>query len=302
MEFEKQIVIGDRWVYEVDRNKNTWPRFAIEIRQRVRQKLAVNVLVTGEGGIGKSMLAIQLAQIIDADLDPEKQVVYTYSEYLDALMGLGKGKPIIFDEPSYALSHRSWFSEIQQALVKTMESQRFMLHPLFIPIINASLIDKTIRNFLIQYAVYEFARGKAVVYRLKPSQREDKTYYNTIARLDYPLLDSESCDKDSCLDCRDLETCQLLRGRYERKKARIQHQRYREGREEALAKETRTMTLDDIVAKAYSLRDHFKKEDGRIDVSKLRHILRTEAGIKIPLNKSYDVKTSLEAEHPTEFQ
>ena len=132
------------WVCKVDANRGIAPVFSRELQRRVNKKLASNTAVVGEAGIGKSYMAIQMARILDPNMTIE-QVVFTYSEYLKVLMELKMGKPIVFDEPSYAMGKREWYKQVNQALVKTMESQRFMVKPLFISVININLLDKTIR-------------------------------------------------------------------------------------------------------------------------------------------------------------
>ena len=153
---------------------------------------------------------------------------------MELLIDLKMGKAIVFDEPSYAMGKRDWFKDLQKVLVHTLESQRFLVHPLFIPIINMSLLDKTIRNYLIQFQIHVVGRGHAYVYRLKPSQATDKVYRKFMCELFYHQFDSQLCKKDSCLGCKkmgDLENpspddCQIFRAQYERKKREIQFTRY----------------------------------------------------------------------------
>jgi hypothetical protein len=144
------------------------------------------------------------------------------------------GVPIVFDKPSYAMSKRDWYKELNKALVQTIESFRFKVHPLFIPIINKSLLDKTVRSYLLQFQIYVHDRGKATVYRLNPSQFDDKTYQYFFCNLEYPLFDRHLCNRETCLDCSKVEEeCQIFRARYERKKASIQDDRYAQQYEES---------------------------------------------------------------------
>ena len=98
------------------------------------------------------------------------------------LARLKMGKAIVFDEPSYALGKRDGYKELQKVLVHTLESQRFLVHPVFIPIINLALLDKTIRAYLISHVVHVIGRGHSLVYRVKPSQRNEKVYWYQIGR------------------------------------------------------------------------------------------------------------------------
>lgn len=287
--------------YLIDKNNNFFPKFTLELRQRARQKLAVNIMVSGEAGIGKSMMGIQIAQCLKSIFDVEKQVVYTYSKYIEAVMELRRGLPILFDEPTRALGHRTWYNEAQQVLVKTMESQRFMGHPVILPIINPVLIDKTVRNYLVQYIVHVYSRGKAIVYRLKPSQREDKTYWNRVCKLEYPLLSSDLCKRDSCLGCGKLNECNILRGQYERKKRRVVMDWYKEDKAQSIERESKEITIETIVDEANLLRNKFVDSNNRIDVQKLRVVMRMDKSIILSLNKAYEVKANLIHKYPDEY-
>ena len=288
-------------IFLIDREHGVYPRFTYDIRKRLGAKKALNIIVTGEAGSSKSYTAIQLAQNLDPNFDVELQVVYDYSEYMEALLKLPMYRPIVFDEPSYALSKREWYKELQQALVKTIESQRFLVKPLIIPIINQSLLDKTIRSYLIQYLVYCYDRGKAVVYTVKPSHQTDKIYYTRLCKLDYGLLDSDKCKLRSCLGCSRINACQLTRAMYERKKDRIQMSRYEQGKEQALEKESRDLTINQLVEVAYSLRDKYVDHEGHIDPKKLRVVLREDKAVRIGMNKSYDIRATLEHRYPSDF-
>lgn len=277
------------------------PYFTNQLLERVHKAKAVNIIVVGEAGVWKSYCAMDVARhlskLFNIDL-----VVYGYSTYYEALMNkkYGIGVPIVLDEPQDAIDHREWYKEAQQAIVKTITSQRFMGKPLLIPIINPSLIDKTIRNYLVQYQIECTDRGFARVFAISPSQKEDKTYYNFICNLRYGLMDSDKCKKLRCRTCNEFETCTIFRAQYERKKETTQFKKYEQNKEEAIIRESKDLTLDQIFEAAYPLRQNFST-DGHIDVKKLRIILR-EKRIHIGHNKAYDLKTLLEYRYPDDFK
>jgi len=216
---------------------------------------------------------------------------------------------IVFDEPSYAMGKREWYKEINQALVKTIESQRFLVRPLIIPIINLNLLDKTLRDYLVIFQVHITARGKALVYRIRASQGEDKIYRYLMCRLDYPVLDANLCAREleakqeeknqsSCLECRDIDSCPLLRAQYEHKKMAIQLARYEQDEEQAKAKESKEFTLEQLCSmiKPYEC---IYFDGQKIDARKLRYAFHDKLGIKIGHNKSYEIKTRLEMQQNT---
>ena len=298
-----KIQLG-RFEYYNDVDNGIYPRFSTTIRRRVNSKRATNCTVCGEGGIGKTYTANDICRGLSKKFKIE-QVVFRYREFLMAVIYTGMGVPIVFDEPSYAMSKRDWYKELNQALVKTIESFRFKVHPLFIPVINNSLIDKTIRSYLLQFTILVHDRGKASVYRLSPSSFQDKTYQYFYCSLKYPLFDRHLCNKDSCLDCEyllnednpELE-CQIFRAVYERKKAVTQEKRYEQQLAEAEAKEYSELTVQQIVDDLMSIIDKTLNDEGRISIPKLKLVLQKELGIRVGHNKSYDIRALIEYDHP----
>jgi len=296
----QRIKIGEDY-FQRDLDLGYYPIFSLELNRRVKNKEACVVAVVGEAGISKSYTAIQLAKNIDKRFDVG-QIVFTYSEYCRELARNKPGIPIVFDEPSYAMGKREWYKEINQALVKTIESQRFLLRPLIIPIININLLDKTLRDYLVIFQVHVTTKGKGLIYRIRASQGQDKIYRYLICRFEYPILDFDSpqCKVDkalrndsSCLDCEHLPTCQTLRARYERKKASIQLARYKQDAEQSKRKEATEFTLDQLCSMIKPYESVYF--DGEmVDARKLRYCFYRELGIKIGHNKSYEIKTIIE--------
>lgn len=284
--------------YRANLSQGYFPYFQLILKTRVSKKKAVNVVVTGEAGEGKSYMALTLAKLLDSKFTVD-QIVFTYSDYMKLLRKLGMGRAIMFDEPSYAMGKRDWYKQINKVLVQTIESQRFKVHPLFIPIINKALLDKTIRDHLIQFQVSVTDRGMAEVYRLQASPFDEKTYYHYICDLEYPMIGG--CPKDSCLGCRKMKTCPELRADYERKKSKIQNRRYEQAEEDAAQIETKEFTVPQLGQIAYSLRTLFQKPDGRINVKRMRYELRKQLKLHISVGRGYDIKEWLENEYPKDF-
>jgi hypothetical protein len=213
------------------------------------------------------------------------------------------GKSIVFDEPSYALGKRDWFKELQKVLVHTMESQRFLIHPLFVPIINLALLDKTIRAYLLSHVVHVVGRGHARVYRLKPSQRTEKVYWYNTGEIYYRLFDSDKCDKDSCLGCKQLDAnCQIFRAQYERKKRTIQFERYEQGEDEASQKEAQQLTEEQIEKLLMPHLAELLTASGRLHVGKIRVYLRENESIRISDWKARQIRSNIEGSHPELFE
>ena len=279
--------------------------------------MATNIVFTGEPGIGKSYLAIDVARVAEGsyrtasgeikDRFTIDQVVFNFSDFMDLVLRLKSGKIIVFDEPSYAIGKREWYKKLNQALTKTIESFRFKVHPLFIPVVNKSLLDKTVRDHLVQFMVNVTGRGKANVYRLRPSQFKEKTYHEFFCELIYRMPDLKECMKtggfpkprSSCLGCSFIETCQVFRAQYERKKREIQDARYEQVKEQAERIESRILSISELEKIAVKLSSEWFIDD-RIHVQRLRIALADAHNIQISLNKAYQLKAALEA-HNKEF-
>jgi hypothetical protein len=54
----------------------------------------------------------KLTSARDKNFSIEKQVVFSFREFLEAVLELKSGKPIVFDEPSYAISKHDWRARI----------------------------------------------------------------------------------------------------------------------------------------------------------------------------------------------
>jgi len=295
------------WETLVNKDVGYAPYFSSSIRHRVHRKQATNSVVTGEPGEGKSYQATDICRVLEGRMRSGKdrfkldQVVFTYKQYLRLILKLKMGKPIVFDEPSYAMGKRDWYKELNKALVLTIESQRFKVHPLFIPIINKALLDKTLRSYLIQFQIEMRDRGQAVAYRIYPSQHTEKIYRYTFCELEYEMFDNHLCKRDSCLDCSKLPRCNIFRARYERKKASIQDTRYEQAYDSASKQESSELTNTQIANMLYHLRNKFINEDKQIDVGLMCIIASQELGVKIGHSRSYTIRKLMKYLFPNDF-
>jgi len=294
----------------VNKDLGYFPYFQLILRTRIRKKKAVNVVVTGEAGEGKSYEAWTLCLLLDSKFTVD-QIVYTYASYMKLIRHLPMGRPLMFDEPSYAMGKRDWYKQINKVLVQTIESQRFKVHPLFIPIINKTLLDKTIRDHLIQFQVIVKDRGKAEVFRLQASQFEEKVYHHFLCELHYPLIgkcpkeyfeEGKYRNKNSCLGCRKLKICPTFRAQYERKKAAIQNRRYEQAEMDASYMETRDMTDKQLAKLVYAFKDKIINDKGRVSAKLIRVVLLHNIEVKIGHNRAYTIKELLKLMHPNEFE
>jgi len=229
--------------------------FSNLIMSRIRKQKPCNIIFTGEAGISKTYCALSVARFLQPSFSI-KQVAMTYADVMKLMLKLPERAIIVMDEPSYTVGHRDWYKTQNKALVATLRSGRFKVHPLFIPLINKSLLDKVIRQHLLQFMVVFEDRGEATVYRLSPSHFTDQTYTKFFCKLKIEMLDVNKCEKPWCYSCKSFKdnSCQLLRAQYEHKRQEIQDQRYKQDLDRSVKEEARKIPFEQWLDKAY---EHF---------------------------------------------
>ena len=90
--------------WQMVQGRGCLPAFQNQIAHRIHKKMATNIVFTGEPGIGKSYLAIDVARVAEGsyrtasgeikDRFTIDQVVFTQSDYMDLLSRLKWGKPL----------------------------------------------------------------------------------------------------------------------------------------------------------------------------------------------------------------
>jgi hypothetical protein len=254
--------------------------FSDMLMARIHRQKPTNMVICGEPGISKSYTGIELAEYLDPKFT-EEQIVFSYSEYLKQTIELPEERTLLFDEPEYSAGHRSWMKEAQQALISTTRSSRFRVHPLIIPSISKSLLDIVIRKYLLQYMIYLEDRGRGIVYQIISSRFDESVFHKPLFDLYFEMLNSAVCDKGWCLSCEKFETCELLRAKYERKRKRIQMERYKEDLERTKFKESQIFTIQQLEELALKFKDKWVWSNrGKINVSSLGLLLEEE-GINV---------------------
>lgn len=269
----KQLLNGDKSIIEPARDgKIGWRKvrgrivpfskdigigqyFSNLVLSRIHKQKPANTIFTGEAGISKTYCAISFARFLQPDFNIE-QVAMTHAEVMRLMLKLSEGDIIVMDEPSYTIGHREWYKAQNQALVATLRSGRFKVHPLFLPVINKSLLDKVVREHLIQYQIIFRDRGEGTVYKIQPSHFSEEVYTKFLCRIYIEMLDVNKCQEPWCFKCRDFkdESCQLLRAQYEHKRQRTQDERYRQDADKAEKEEARKIPFTEWLEKAY---EHF---------------------------------------------
>ena len=261
------------------------------IQGRITKKLSTKIIVVGEAGISKTYTALAIAEFFDRRFGV-KEVIFGHRDYMELTLKLRAGRWIVLDEPSYVLGKREWYNELNKILVQTIESDRYRVHPLLIPIISKDLLDKTLREHLIQFMVIMWDLGKGDVYRLTRDHFNDKVLYHHVCGLKVLTPKRNlvlECGRTTCLECRHLETCnKFIWPKYERKRHAVQSQRYKKGMDDIEVKEKRRLSFRERIAQSEKNKDNLVDEDGRYDITKLMLFHRVGEAYAYRLRKALE--------------
>ncbi len=125
-------------------------------------------VIDGGEGVGKSVLAMQIAKVLDPNFNLKK-VCMTPNEFTTAIVKARKGDCIVFDEAFTGLSSRASLTEVNKIIVSLMMEMR--QKNLFVLIVMPTffLLDK--------YVALWRAKGLFHVY-LKKGKRGRWVYFN----------------------------------------------------------------------------------------------------------------------------
>ena len=261
------------------------------IQGRVTKKLSNKIIVVGEAGISKTYTAIAISQFFDSRFSIN-EVIFGHRDYMELTLKLRAGRWITLDEPSYVLGKREWYKELNKILVQTIESDRYRVHPLVIPIISKDLLDKTLREHLIQFMIIMRDLGCGEIYRLTRDHFNDKVLYHHACSLTVLTPKRNliiDCGRTTCLECRQLPNCnKFIWPQYERKRNEIQTQRYKKGMSDIEMKEKRRLSFVDRIELSQKHKGELIGEDGRYDIVKIMLFHRVAEAYAYRLRKALE--------------
>ena len=91
-------------------------------------------------------------------------------------------------------------------------------------VLHTEMIDKMVRDFVINYEIRVTNRGEGIVYRRWFPQFGKEVYKKRIGKIRLPLPDHYLCNYKTCLGCKNLHAkkihkrCMTIRAIYERRK------------------------------------------------------------------------------------
>lgn len=277
------------------------PNFFNELLTRVNKVQPIRIAIVGEAGSSKTYTAIHIANVLDLKLDI-KQIILYGKEYLEIQRTLSPRKPITLEEPTFHLAARTWQDQWQKIIVQTIESTRFQNTPLLIPCVNRNLIDKTVREYYINYVIEMYDRGIGRIFRTSHSQWYDKLIRRTAFNIYFygPGMLIAECGRETCLECPELPTCNKnIYPQYERKRAEAINFYQERGEKEMIKAEMaqeKELTFSEMFHLSVEERETFVREDpkeGKVYMDQ-EIMLRFDIGH----NKARDIRVLLDKHYP----
>ena len=155
------------------------------IQERLKKRFDIRIVVTGEAGIGKSTIVLDIAELLDKQFvdDPsyavKNKVHYSGLDYLKAMKTESAMSLLMMDESGQAMHHREFMSDVNVILSKTLQGNRFkrFIQVFCIPVLE--MLDKDAR-YLVQLLIHVNERGDAEVFRVIVPKLEGKIWYKKI--------------------------------------------------------------------------------------------------------------------------
>ena len=228
-----------------------------EIYRRRNNNESIVICITGPPGSGKTLFGARFAQKLDKKFhindipapppnEDDSQLAFG-REHLAYLTGpkspVKRDQVIILDESHYGVGARSWHNVNQQELTNYIAAIRSKGYVLIIVVLHTEMIDKLIRNFVVNYEFFLAKRGEAIVYRRFFPQYSTKVFRKRLGKMRLMMPDADQCNYGSCLRCGHLkekeepdQRCITIRAIYERRKEDFLSQRSMKAEEELTMK------------------------------------------------------------------
>ena len=236
----------------IDWNRHIYPWFTDLLKERFTRGFNSILLWVGEAGIGKSYGALALCETMDETFNVDR-VTFSAQEFIRVTNKMKSRQWVIIDEPALSgvLGKRTWYQQVQQALVDQLETFRFKQLGVCLCCINSNLLDKTVRTYLCHYLIHVLDRGYGRVYRFQPSQFDSTVRTPFLGEI-YLGLPSE----------------ELIR-QYEEKRAKIQNTRYMQSLRELTIKESTRKGLRELYEEALAIKDRLMDDNGKFSTARI---------------------------------
>lgn len=161
--------------------------FLAELAQR--NKLERNTLgaFTGKPGRGKTVAALSTALALDPEFTVDK-IVFTANQFKKAIDESKQFSWIVWDEPNKGLSHQDWYSEMNKAVTRFLQTSRFHLKNVLFALPKLDLMAKSARPVLLFEGVF-WTHKLASIYELEPNHfgSTPELYKNFLGEAEFKL-------------------------------------------------------------------------------------------------------------------
>lgn len=152
-------------------------RWLSNLLSRQQDNLDSLIAITGEEGVGKSTLALQLAYRFDEDLSTS-QIHFDAPSFLADGGNREKGSTIILDEAFEGAFNRRSMSHESVGFVQFLGEARALEHTMIVCFPRWANLDDYLANHRVAYRIRVPSRGVAKVYEMKTNPFADaKTAY-----------------------------------------------------------------------------------------------------------------------------
>ena len=255
--------------------------FIDQVAARLNDTKSVIISVTGDAGEGKSWWALRLAEIFDPDFNPEIQMCFSTTDILKIISGrikLKHGQAVIIDEAQIAMGSKTWQKGDQKELIKMLQTVRHRGLLILIVVLRADLLDKGIRDYMLNYNVFVEHAGYGVPYYIYMPRFGGRVKTPRLDAVELlPPGAEEECECTDCLVCKYVDECQVLRAQYERAKLKYVQSQSEEALEKIEEREAPRVKQKDLVDILYKHKDKIMRNKfGTIDRAWIIMILENE--------------------------
>ncbi len=139
--------------------------FCAELRQRAENKWDTLLVISGEPGVGKSCLGMQIARGVDPKW-PVKNTAYSAEDALRLFRELGPGDSLLYDESVLGLiGQGGGRDEELRSLVQALSIVRLKRITTICCVPDIRLLDSFVKYGRARYWIHVYKRGEAELHR-----------------------------------------------------------------------------------------------------------------------------------------